>query len=141
VITNNLDVPAGTMCALSGNEVMGTVTVEGSLTVWGGHFDKNVSVTGGAFAGINNPVQIDGQLSFLNPAAYSYNGFWVNGLVKGNVTYKIDNTMAYPDYQSPLLYFGGGTQVVGNFSYSDQGIGFAGHLDTHGLTAKNFPTS
>jgi hypothetical protein len=113
--------------------------------VWGGHFDKNVTVKGGEFAGKNNRVQIDGNLTITNPAVYSSNGFWGNqdgtNLVKGNVTYTIDNTMAYPDYQSPSLYFGGGTQVVGNFNYSDQGTGFPGHLDTGGLTAKNFPAA
>jgi hypothetical protein len=40
----------------------------------------------------------------------------------------------YPDYQSPLLYFGGGTTVNGNFNYSDLGTGFRGHLDQGGLT-------
>jgi hypothetical protein len=145
VITTNLDVPSGSVCVLTGNEVMGNVTVEGSLTAWGGHFDKNVTIKGGEFAGKNNRVQIDGNLSFLNPAADSYNGFWGNqdgsNLVKGNVTYTIDNTMAYPLYHSPLLDFEGGTNVIGNFYYSDQGTGWAGHLNTAGLTAKNFPAS
>jgi hypothetical protein len=36
-------------------------------------------------------------------------------------------------YQSPLLYFGGGTNVQGSFTHSDQGTGFPGHLDQGGL--------
>lgn len=137
VVTTNLDVPSGAVCVLSGNEVKGNVSVEGSLTAWGGHFDKNVTVTGGEFAGKNNSVQIDGNLTILDPAADSYNGFWVNqgttNLVKGNMSYTIDSTTAYPMYHSPLLHFEG-TTVQGHFNYSDQGTGWTGHFDQGGLT-------
>ena len=136
VVTTNLNVPAGATCRLFGNEVKGNVTVQGSLVAFGATFDRNVSVTGGSFAGENWGVTIKGNLSFVDPATYSYNGFWGNyshNTVDGNVSYVIDNSTAYPCYQSPLLYFGGGTTVNGSLSYSDQGTGFAGHLDTGGL--------
>jgi len=139
VITTNLNVPAGATCTLYGNEVKGNVSVQGSLVAFGGTFDKNVSVTGGSFAGKNWGVTIKGNLSFVDPATYSYNGFWGNyssNTVEGNLSYVIDSSTAYPCYQSPLLYFGGGTTVNGNFNYSDQGTNFAGHLDQNGLTVK-----
>ena len=133
VITTNLNVPAGATCRLYGNEVKGNVSVQGSLVAFGATFDRNVSVTGGSFAGANWGVTIKGNLSFVDPATYSYNGFWGNqggttSTVDGNMSYVIDSSTAYPCYQSPLLYFGGGTTVNGSFSYSDQGTGFAGHL-------------
>jgi hypothetical protein len=136
VITTNLNVPAGATCRLFGNEVKGNVTVQGSLVAFGATFDRNVSVTGGSFAGENWGVTVKGNLSFVDPATYSYNGFWGNyshNTVDGNLSYVIDSSTAYPCYQSPLLYFGGGTTVNGSLSYSDQGTGFAGHLDTGGL--------
>jgi hypothetical protein len=141
VITTNLNVPAGATCRLYGNEVKGNVSVQGSLVAFGATFDRNVSVTGGSFAGVNNGVTIKGNLSFVDPATYSYNGFWGNqggttNTVDGNMSYVIDSSTAYPCYQSPLLYFGGGTTVNGSFNYSDQGTGFAGHLDQGGLTVK-----
>jgi hypothetical protein len=136
VITTNLNVPAGATCRLYGNEVKGNVSVQGSLVAFGATFDRNVSVTGGSFAGVNWGVTIKGNLSFVDPATNSYNGFWGNyspNTVDGNLSYVIDNSTAYPCYQSPLLYFGGGTTVNGSFNYSDQGTGFAGHLDQGGL--------
>jgi hypothetical protein len=119
--------------------------VEGSLVAFGGTFDASVSVFGGSFQGVNNGVTILGNLSFLNPAVYSYNGFWGNQFgttnsVNGSISYTIDSTTAYPMYQSPLLYFGGGTNVHGNFTYSDQGTGFQGHLDTGGLVVNGHQT-
>ena len=136
VITTNLNVPAGASCRLFGNEVKGNVSVQGSLVAFGATFDRNVSVTGGSFAGENWGVTVKGNLSFVDPATYSYNGFWGNyshNTVDGNLSYVIDSSTAYPCYQSPLLYFGGGTNVNGSFNYSDQGTGFAGHLDQGGL--------
>jgi hypothetical protein len=136
-ISTNVNVPAGATCKLSGSDVKGNVSVQGTLVTFGTTtFEKNVSVTGGSFAAANWGVTIDGNLSFVNPAAYSYNGFWGNysaNEVKGNLSYAIESSTAYPCYQSPLLYFGGGTKVDGNFNYSDQGTGFAGHLDQGGL--------
>jgi hypothetical protein len=138
VVTTNLVVPPGAFCGLAGNEVQGNVTVQGSLVVYGGVFDKNVSVTGGLFKGVNNGVTINGNLSFQDPAVGSYNGFWGNqggstNIVKGNLSYTIDSSTSYPLYNSPLLYFAGGTTVNGNMSYSDQGTGWPGHLDKTGL--------
>jgi hypothetical protein len=141
VISTNLYVPPGAVCGLSGNEVQGNVSVQGSLVVYGATFDKNVSVTGGSFKGVNNAVTIAGNLSFLDPPQGSDNGFWGNqngnNVVTGNLSYTIDSSTDYLCYNSPLLYFGGGTTVNGNFSYGDQGMGFAGHLSTVGLSAKS----
>jgi hypothetical protein len=107
--------------------------------VWGGQLDRNVTVTGGQFRGINWGVTIGGNLIIVDPAANSQNGFWGNqggstNVVKGLVSYTIDSSTAYPNYQSPSLYFGGGTTVQGKFTYSDSGTGWAGHLDKGGLT-------
>jgi hypothetical protein len=136
-IWTNVNVPAGATCDLSWSDVKGNVSVQGTLVTYGTTtFEKNVSVTGGSFAAANWGVTINGNLSFVNPAVYSYNGFWGNysaNEVKGNLSYTIDSSTVYPCYQSPLLYFGGGTKVDGNFNYSDQGTGFAGHLDQGGL--------
>jgi len=141
VIPGNVTVPAGATCNLSWSDIKGNVAVNGRLVTYGQtHFEKNVGVTGGSFAAANWGVTIDGNLSFLNPAVYSYNGFWGDyspNVVKGNLTYTITSDTVYPDYQSPLLYFGGGTTVNGSFNYSDQGSGFAGHLDTGGLKVLN----
>ena len=78
VIATNLNVPAGATCRLFGNEVKGNVSVQGSLVAFGATFDRNVSVTGGSFAGENWGVTIKGNLSFVDPATYSYNGFFGN---------------------------------------------------------------
>ena len=137
VIATNLNVPAGATCRLFANEVKGNVTVQGSLYTFGAiTFDRNVSVTGGEFKGSNWGVTVNGNLSFIDPAPNSQNGFFGNyspNEVKGNMSYVIDSSTAYPCYQSPLLYFGGGTKVDGSFNYSDYGTGFAGHLDQNGL--------
>jgi len=146
-IASNVNVPAGATCDLSWSDVKGNVSVSGSLINYGATtFEKNVAVNpGGSFIASNWGVTISGNLSYLNPATYSYNGFFGNygfgpgdayghyNVVKGNLTYTITSDTAYPDYQSPLLYFGGGTTVGGNFTYSDHGIGFPGHLDQGGL--------
>jgi hypothetical protein len=148
-ITTSVNVPAGATCDLSWADVTtgNNVTVNGHLRSYGQtHFGKNVTINqGGSFDAGNWGIVIDGNLAFTNPATYSYNGFfslnhpdWDYSVVHGNIDYKITSAMAYPDYQSPLLYFGGGVKVDGNFSYSDQGTGFPGHLDTGGLTARNF---
>src|SRR5262249_3521012 len=133
-ITSNVTVPASAPCDLSWADVQGNVTVNGSLVTFGiTHFAKNVSVQpGGSFAAANWGVTIDGNLSFLNPGTYSYNGFWGDystNEVKGNLSYTITSDTAYPQYQSPLLYFGGGVKVDGKFNYSDHGTGFLGNID------------
>jgi hypothetical protein len=137
-ISTNVTVPAGSHCDLSWSDVKGNVSVAGSLTTYGiTHFEKNVSVEGGSFAAANWGDTIDGNLSFVNPAANGQNGFcgdYSANEVKGNMSYTITSAEVYPQYQSPILYFGGGAKVDGNFSYSDQGTGFPGHLDKGGLT-------
>jgi hypothetical protein len=139
-IASNVTVPAGAHCDLSWATVAAgkNVTVNGSLTTYGTtHFGGNLTVNpGGSFAAANWGDTIDGNMSITDPATYSYNGFWGNysrNEVKGNLTYTITGAANYPDYQAPLRYFGSGTRVDGNFTYSDQGVGFPGHLDTGGL--------
>jgi hypothetical protein len=129
-------VPAGATCRmLFWGEVPGTVQVAGTLNTFGKiTFDKNVTVNGGAFSASNWGVTLNSNLIINNPAPYSYNGFWGNyspNEVKGNVIYTITSDMAYPPYGAPLLYFGGGATVDGNFNYSTAGVG---HLDQVGLT-------
>jgi hypothetical protein len=136
-VTSNITVPAGATCDLSWADLQKNVDVYGSLVTFGTtHFEGNVNVhPGGSFAAANWGVTIDKNLAFTDPATYSYNGFWGNysqNVVKGSITYTLDANANYPMYQSPLLYFGGGV-TVGSFTYTDQSVGFPGHLDTGGL--------
>jgi hypothetical protein len=140
-INSNVTVPAGAHCDLSWADVKGNVSISGDVTNYGAtHYEGNVTVNpGGSFAAANWGITIDKSLTITDPRTYSYNGFWGNqggttNEIKGDVTYTITSAANYPNYQSPLLYFGGGTKVDGNFTYSDQGVGFPGHLDTGGLT-------
>jgi hypothetical protein len=137
-VAANITVPAGAHCDLSWATVEKNVEVYGSLTTFGKtHFEGNVTVhPGGSFAASNWGVTIDKNLQITDPAAGSYNGFWGDysaNEVKGNVTYTIDSNTAYPQFNSPLLYFGGGVTVDKDFTYTDQGTGFTGHLDTGGI--------
>jgi hypothetical protein len=139
-VNSNITVPAGKTCDLSWADVKKNVEVYGSLKTMGiTHFEGNVTVhPGGSFGAANWGVTIDKNLQITDPATYSYNGFWGNqggttNVVKGSLIYTIDANASYPMYQSPLLYFGGGTTVEKDFTYTDQGVGFAGHLDTGGL--------
>jgi hypothetical protein len=91
-ISNNLDVPAGVFCRISG-EVKGNVTVEGKLTAFGALFDKNVTVSGGQFTSGNYGSTILGNLTITGsqgcPGCGDLNGFWLdyaNSHVYGNVT-------------------------------------------------------
>jgi hypothetical protein len=136
-LNSNVTVPAGTTCSLSGS-INGNVTVNGELKMFGGHVTGNVTVNrGGSFSGINWPVTIDKNLTITDPAANSASGFWGDysydetghivsrpdlhlNVVKGNITYTItpEAAAAYPDYQWPSLYFGGGAKVNGSYNYS-----------------------
>jgi hypothetical protein len=59
VIPTNLDVPAGATCQLNWVEVVGNVTVEGTLTAFSSKFDKNVNVTGaGSISLINGETSM-----------------------------------------------------------------------------------
>jgi hypothetical protein len=136
VISANLNVPAGVDCRLGSVEVQGNVSATGNLYTFGKtQFDKNVTVNpGGSFNGSNWPVTINGDLRITDPAAGSGNGFWGSytnddqchdhpwmhlNEVKGSLIYTIDQN--YPQYNSPYLYFGGGTKVDGDFTYSTGG--------------------
>jgi hypothetical protein len=136
-ITTNVTVPAGTTCNLSWSDIKGNVSIAGSVVTYGiTTFEKNVSVVGGSFVSVNHGATIDGNLSFLDPAANSQSGFWppedaTINLVKGNLSYTIDSNVSYPCYQWPALYLGSVT-VDGNFNYT--GYTFSSHLDTSGLT-------
>jgi hypothetical protein len=136
-VTSNVTVPAGATCVLYGADLQKNIDVYGALKTFGPiHFEGNINVhPGGSFAAANWGVTIDKDLAFTDPATYSYNGFWGNyspNIVKGSITYTLDANANYPMYQSPLLYFGGGVKA-GSFTYTDQSVGFPGHLDTGGL--------
>jgi hypothetical protein len=128
-VNSNLTVPAGApLCRVFNATINGNTSVQGNIKVFGGTFNGNVSVTGGSFATDNAAVKINGNLSFVNPAVNSQNGFWRPAEVTGNLSYSITSDTVYPMYQSPLLYFGAPTQVDRSFNYSDLGTGFPGHL-------------
>jgi hypothetical protein len=141
-ITSNVTVPAGARCDLSWADVQGNVTVQGNLVTFGiTHFAKNVAVMpGGSFAAANWGVTIDGNMSITDPAANSGNGFWGDyspNTVKGNLNYTITPTAAaaYPQYQWPYLYFGGGVTVKGNVTYSVGTLSSVRPLNAGGLSA------
>jgi len=139
----NYDVPAGNKVNLSWADVKGNLTVEGSVVNFGKTlYEKNVTVNKrGSFMAGNWPVTINGNLQITDPAANSQNGFWGDywvdptdptgqiqdrpdlhlNEVKGNLIYTIDANGNYPQYQSPLPYFGGGTKVDGKFTYNTGG--------------------
>jgi hypothetical protein len=135
-VNSNVTVPAGAHCDLSWATVTGNVNVAGSLTTFGQtHFEGNVIVNGGSFAGANWGVTIDKNLQFTDPATYSYNGFWGDyspNVVKGQITYTITSATNYPPSQAPVLYFHDTT--AGGFSYSDNGLGQHRAPDTRGLS-------
>jgi hypothetical protein len=54
LIQNNLHVPAGASCQLNWAEVMGNVTVEGTLISFSSQYDKNIDVTGAGAISIAN---------------------------------------------------------------------------------------
>jgi hypothetical protein len=137
VISSNLNVPAGVTCRLGWVEVQGNVSATGNLYTFGqAHFDKNVTVNpGGSFAASNWGVTIDQNLYITDPAANSGNGFWgdySSNVVKGSVNYTITPAAAaaYPQYQWPYLYFGGGTTVQ-NLSYSVGSLSSVRPFDSH----------
>jgi hypothetical protein len=135
-VATNFTVPAGSRhCRVFGADIKGNTSVGGSLEAFGGTFEKNVGVVGGSFGAVNHGVTIDGNLSFLDPAANSANGFWppddTINLLKGNLSYTIDSNASYPCYGWPALYLGSVT-VDGNFNYT--GYTFNDHLYTSGLT-------
>lgn len=114
----NYVVPTGQTAYLGWADVKGNLVINGSVINYGmTTFEKNVSVVGGQFKAGNWGVTIDGNMSFLNPAANSDNGFWGDyspNLIKGNLSYIINGASsggAYLDFQGP-------TTVDGNFTYS-----------------------
>jgi len=137
-VASNFTLPAGApLCRVFGAEIQGNTSVGGNLAVFGGTFDKNVTVNGGSFAAVNHGVTIKGNLSLINPAANRDSGFWpTDGVnqVQGNLSFTLDGTVSYACYTWPGLYLGqlvlgtGGT--TGNFSYT----GYANKLYDAGLT-------
>jgi hypothetical protein len=128
-VATNFTVPAGApLCRVYG-EIKGNTSVAGTLKAFGGTFDGNVSVNGGSFSADNSAVKINGNLSFVDPAANSQNGFWpgaTGSLVTGNLSYMIDSNASYSCYAWPQLYLHGIT-VNKNFTYT--GYTFNNHLD------------
>jgi hypothetical protein len=144
-INKQVVVPANTTCDLSGATVNGGVTVYGTLwTHYMTTFNGNVNVMpNGQFYAVNWGDTINGSLSFTDPATYSYNGFFGNyspTLITGQLNYTITNATNYPPSQAPMLYFGGGVTVNGNFTFSDQGQGQHRVLDQGGLTVLGHTT-
>jgi hypothetical protein len=129
-VATNFTVPAGApLCRVMGAEIKGNTSVAGTLKAFGGTFDGNVSVNGGSFSADNHPVTINGNLSFVDPAANSQNGVWpaaTGSRVTGNISYVIDSSASYPCYQWPSLYLHG-IKVNRNLSYT--GYTFNNHLD------------
>ena len=91
VISTNLDVPAGATCQLNWVEVVGNVTVEGSLISFSSRFDKNVTVTGGSIQivnGFGDASKLVGNLTITGSAANS-NIFCPNttNVIGGNLSF------------------------------------------------------
>jgi hypothetical protein len=119
-ITANLDVPAGASCQMGpGSEVTGNVTVEGTLHVYGAHFDKNVTVNGGSFVAGNQGARIEGNLSITNSNG-EQNGFWSEEAWwdTGQTGSYVRGNFIYTGNSAPLWVGYGTTQVGKNFNYS-----------------------
>jgi hypothetical protein len=127
-VPSNLTVPAGApICRVFGT-INGNTSVGGTLLAFGGAFNGNVSVAGTFQANTN--VKVNGNLSFLDPAAYSQSGFWNGGNeVTGNLSYMIDSNASYGCYAWPALYLHS-VKVDKNFAYT--GYTFNSHLDMEG---------
>jgi len=87
-IPNNLYVPAGATCTLNWVEVIGNVTVDGSLVSFDGKFDSNVTVTG-TISLINgyDYRKIQGNLTISNSSGQS--GIYcpnTSNVINGNIT-------------------------------------------------------
>jgi hypothetical protein len=144
MVNSNVTVPAGAQCDLSWDDVKGNVDVYGTLTTYGiTHFEGNVTVhPGGSYLGSNWGVTIDKNLSFTDPATYSYNGLtgdqlWqgttpIPNVVKGQISYTITSATNYPPSLAPVSLFYNTTAK--GFNYSDQGLGQHRAPDTSGLT-------
>ena len=90
-IAGNLDVPAGQVCNLYGQEVAGNVTVEGTLNSYGTRFDGNATVTGGVIviSNGNGPAAgLMGNLTITGSAGNSQIGCPnISNYIGGNITY------------------------------------------------------
>jgi hypothetical protein len=90
-IPGSLDIPAGQVCNLYGQEVAGNVTVEGTLNSYGTRFDGNVTVTGGVIVISNGNGQaagLMGNLTITGSAGNSQIGCPnISNVIGGNLTY------------------------------------------------------
>jgi hypothetical protein len=90
-VSGSLDVPAGTFYCLYGVDVMGTVTVEGTLVSFSAHFHKNVNVTGGTIqiANGNGPSSaIEGNLAITGSSGNNSIGCpSLYNLIGGNISF------------------------------------------------------
>jgi hypothetical protein len=90
VIPNNLHVPAGEFCQLNWAEVVGNVTVEGTLLSFSSMYDKNVNVTGAGSITIANGYNDRPIKGNLNISGSGQSGIAPandgNNVVLGNIT-------------------------------------------------------
>jgi hypothetical protein len=126
VVNSNVTVPVGAPCDLGWADVKGNVDVYRAVSNFGAtHFEGNVTVhPGGSFAASNWGVTIDKNLSWTDPATYSYNGRWGDyspNVIKGQINYTVTSATNCPIYQAPVLYFNDTTAA--GFNFSDQGLG------------------
>jgi hypothetical protein len=115
---NNVDIPAGTFCYLSG-EFKGNVTVEGYAAPIGATFDKNVTVTGGTIYALNSGAHILGNLTISG--SHGNTATASNGLRADYATITIEGNLNYIGNFVPLTVgatFPFTVDVVGNFTYS-----------------------
>jgi hypothetical protein len=89
VIPNNLDVPAGAVCQLNWAEVVGNVTVEGTLLSFSSMYDKNINVSGAGSISIINGYSDRPIKGNLNISGSGQSGIYpgnTGNVVLGNIT-------------------------------------------------------
>jgi hypothetical protein len=130
-VATNLNVPAGAICRLYGNEVQGNISVGagGTLHTFGLTADRNVTATGGYFLDNNYGFTIKGNLSIDGSQGNPYitnNGFasdYTPSVIMGNFSYT--NNLGW-------FYARGSNTVNGNFIYSGNGRPYQGGLTVLG---------
>jgi hypothetical protein len=119
LITANLVVPAGAICRMSGVEVQGTTSVNGTLYTIGSTFDGNVGVDGGCLTTANQGNTFEKNVSITNsPGCWGLGGATQNGFWSPYSPTTIGGSLSYVNNAVPLYIGYGPTTVGGDFTYS-----------------------
>jgi hypothetical protein len=117
-IKATLVVQAGAVCRMSGVEVQGDTSVNGSLYTIGSTFDGNVGVDGGCLTTANNGNTFVKSVSITNSPGCWLGGAVQNGFWSPNSPTTIGKNFSYVNNSVPLYIGYGPTTVGGDFTYS-----------------------